>query len=95
MAEAGIRVNMIAPGMLDTPMSREWAAMMREKGQPVGKVEDVVGVVVRCTIDGRMVGRAVGVRTEEVLDLGDDDEGSDAADANRARKRGREGSQMD
>ena len=42
---------------------------MREKGQMVGKVQGVMGMVVRCAVDG---GRAVRVRAEEVLELGDD-----------------------
>lgn len=56
----GIRVNMIAPYFIDTPMLTIGAKFIMAGGD-IGKVEDVIEAATRFAADPRIVGRAVAV----------------------------------
>ncbi|MCJ1280479.1 hypothetical protein MMC21_008307 [Puttea exsequens] len=78
MEDRRSRLNLIAPWVMDTPMSKPLADLCREKGFPVGDVGDVVSAVVRCAVDDGICGRAIAVGAAETFDLRDDIEGLNA-----------------
>ena len=56
MEDLGFRTNLIAPWIIDTPMSSEFAKGMRAQGVPVGEIQGVVDAIVRCAADGCICG---------------------------------------
>lgn len=59
MKGLGYRVNLIAPWVMDTPMSKPLADICRQYGVPVGKTQDVADAVVRCAIDDDIYGQCI------------------------------------
>lgn len=57
MEDLGYRMNMIAPWVMDTPMSKDLADTCRHNGIPVGDARDVAKAVVRCAADNAIRGR--------------------------------------
>ena len=57
MEDLGYRVNLIAPWVMDTPMSKGLAEICRQHGIPVGNAEDVAQAVVRCAADESICGK--------------------------------------
>ena len=51
MEDMGYRTNLVAPTIMDTPMSKPFADMCRVQGIPVGNIRDVVSAVIRCAAD--------------------------------------------
>ena len=58
MEDLGYRVNLIAPWVMDTPMSNNLANLCRRHGFPVGEVNHVVEAVVRCAADDSICGKS-------------------------------------
>lgn len=56
MKGLGYRVNLIAPWVMDTPMSKPLADICRQNGVPVGNAQDVADAVVRCAVDDDLYG---------------------------------------
>ena len=56
MEDAGYRTNLLAPWVMDTPMSKPLATVCQMKGIPVGKVEDIVDAAIRCAADEQVCG---------------------------------------
>ncbi|KAL9630779.1 MAG: hypothetical protein Q9164_006246 [Protoblastenia rupestris] len=75
MEDQGYRMNLIAPWIMDTPMSADFVALFRSQDIPVGNPQDVVDAAVRCATDDSIVGRSLGVGVKETFDLCDDAEG--------------------
>ncbi|MCJ1251589.1 hypothetical protein MMC30_008824 [Trapelia coarctata] len=75
LAARGVRVDLIAPWLMDTPMSRPHSAAFQAVGMPVGEPAVVVKAVMRCAVDEEIVGRAFVVGPGVTMDLGDDEEG--------------------
>ena len=59
MEDMGYRMNLIAPWIMDTPMSRDFAEMCRGKGIPVGRADDVASAVIRCAADDAICGKEI------------------------------------
>ncbi len=59
MEDIGYRTNLIAPTVMDTPMSSSFAEMARMQGVAVGEVSNVVSAVVRCAADESVNGVGV------------------------------------
>ena len=59
MEDLGYRMNLIAPWIMDTPMSRDFAEMCRKKGIPVGRADDVASAVIRCAADDAICGKEI------------------------------------
>lgn len=57
MEDLGYRINLIAPWVMDTPMSKGLADMCRKKGFPVGNADDVAKAVIRSVVDDSICGR--------------------------------------
>lgn len=57
MEDLGYRMNLIAPWVMDTPMSKGLAATCRMNGLPVGDAEDVAKAVIRCAADDTICGK--------------------------------------
>lgn len=57
MEDLGYRMNLIAPWVMDTPMSKDLADTCRENGIPVGDARDVAKAVIRCAADDAICGR--------------------------------------
>ena len=57
MEDLGHRVNLIAPWVMDTPMSKGLAEICRTNGIPVGDANDVAEAVVRCAADETICGK--------------------------------------
>ena len=56
MEDLGYRINLIAPWVMDTPMSRDLAELCRKQGFPVGDANDVAKAVIRCAADDAICG---------------------------------------
>lgn len=67
-----IRMNMLAPCFIPTPMTQSRVPMLEKQGFRMGKFEDAVEVVWRMAIDTGMNGRAITVGVDGIIDLGDD-----------------------
>ncbi|KAL8793650.1 MAG: hypothetical protein Q9195_003802 [Heterodermia aff. obscurata] len=78
MEDLGHRVNLIAPWVMDTPMSKGFAEICRTNGVPVGDAKDVADAVVRCATDETICGRALGIGAVKTIDMRDDIEGMNA-----------------
>lgn len=57
MEDLGYRVNLIAPWVMDTPMSKPLADICRQQGFPVGNAQTVANAVVRCAADDSICGQ--------------------------------------
>lgn len=57
MEDLGYRVNLIAPWVMDTPMSKSLADLNRKHGFPVGDANDVAKAVIRCAVDDDICGK--------------------------------------
>lgn len=57
MEDLGYRMNLIAPWVMDTPMSRDFADFCRKQGFPVGDANDVANAVIRCAADESICGK--------------------------------------
>lgn len=76
-----IRVNMLAPCFIPTPMTQSRVPMLEKQGFQMGKLEDAVEVVWRMAVDKGMNGRAVGIGKDGIIDLGDDLGGNEGGDS--------------
>lgn len=56
MEDLGYRVNLIAPWVMDRPMSKSLADFNRKHGFPVGDANDVAKAVIRCAADDDISG---------------------------------------
>ena len=61
MEDMGYRTILIAPFVMDTPMSHSFADMVRENGVAVGKVGDVVDAVIRGAVDESINGNPTSI----------------------------------
>ena len=57
MEDLGYRTNLIAPWVMDTPMSEDLAKLCRMNGFPVGDANDVAKAVIRCAVDDSICGK--------------------------------------
>lgn len=57
MEDRGYRVNLIAPWVMDTPMSKSLADTCRQHGIPVGEAQSVADAVVQCAADDSICGQ--------------------------------------
>ena len=57
MEDLGYRMNLIAPWIMDTPMSKDFAEWCRPNGIPVGEADDVASAVIRCAADETIRGQ--------------------------------------
>ncbi|KAG7009329.1 5'-hydroxyaverantin dehydrogenase [Physcia stellaris] len=78
MEDLSYRVNLIAPWVMDTPMSKDFATVCRDNGIPVGNAQDVADAVIRCAADESIYGRALAIAPVKTFDLRDDIEGLNA-----------------
>ena|SRR5271170_4094475 len=76
-----IRLNLIAPWIMDAPMSQTEVAIFRSVDVPIGRIEDVVDAVGPCVTDEKITRRSVAAGPRRILDLVDGAEELDAADA--------------
>ena len=58
LAKQGVRINMMCPWIMPTPMTTGWILTFTEAGLPISKVEDVVIAVTRCAVDESICGKA-------------------------------------
>lgn len=58
MEDLGYRMNLIAPWVMDTPMSKPLADVCRQNGFPVGEAKSVADAVIRCAADNSICGMA-------------------------------------
>lgn len=58
MEDLGYRMNLIAPWVMDTPMSKPLADVCRQNGFPVGDAKNVADAVIRCAADDSICGTA-------------------------------------
>ena len=56
MEDLGHRVNLIAPWVMDTPMSHSLADVCRKNGIPVGDADDVANAIILCAADESISG---------------------------------------
>ena len=57
MEDLGYRMNLIAPWVMDTPMSKGLADICRDNGIPIGDAHDVAEAVIRCAADNAICGK--------------------------------------
>ncbi|KAG4438277.1 hypothetical protein IFR05_006259 [Cadophora sp. M221] len=81
LLKTGVRVNMLAPTFIDTPMTASIVPMLRKAGASFAKVDDIAGVVGRLVIERGVNGRSLAIMAEDVVDLGDDYEGKNSGNA--------------
>jgi len=80
-ADRGLRINLLAPWILETPMTTEWLKMFTAAGAPWGNKDDFFKIALRLADDSSVNGRAFAIGPKRVLDLGDDLEGEFAGKA--------------
>ncbi|KAL1639132.1 hypothetical protein SLS58_008219 [Diplodia intermedia] len=76
-AARGHRCNMIAPWVVETPMTVELSRTVAALGKPAGDVGQVVRAAVRFADDPAVNGRSWAVGLHRIFDMGDDREGGD------------------
>jgi len=76
-ADRGIRVNLIAPWIMETPLVVEWLKLFDAVGAPQGDSKQVVTAAMKFADDKTVNGRAFAIGPKRILDLGDDVEGGD------------------
>ena len=59
IAAHGIRVNLINPWFMKTPLTSHALDAMIAAGAPIGRIEDVVTTVIRCVADASIYVRQV------------------------------------
>lgn len=59
MEDLGHRINLIAPWVMDTPMSKNLADLCRKQEFPVGDSNDVAKAVLRCAADDAICGKEI------------------------------------
>lgn len=59
MEDLGYRVNLIAPWVMDTPMSKSLADTCRQHGFPVGDAQSVADAVIQCAADDSICGQRI------------------------------------
>jgi len=79
-SDRGIRVNVIAPWIVETPLVHELIKIFKNVGAPEGDPNQVVTTAVMLADDNTINGRAFSIGPKRVLDLGDDLEGKDAGE---------------
>ena len=67
LASRGIRLNMIAPWLQPTPMLGEMRLAFESAGAPIGSIDDVVKIALRCAVDEGIVGKYNETHLEVVL----------------------------
>ena len=77
MEQQGYRVNLIAPGIIDTPLIGDLKDYFMKNGVPIGDPKDVAETVVRCAVDDAICGRAIANEAPKIFSLRDDPEGLD------------------
>jgi 5'-hydroxyaverantin dehydrogenase len=78
LAKEGMRVNLIAPWLVETPMTtKDVVPSFQAVGLPVAPIEDVITAVMHCVVNDGINGRAFIVGPKKIVDLGDDEEGCD------------------
>ena len=77
MEQQGYRANLIAPGIMDTPIIGDLKDFFLKNSFPIGDPKDVAETVVRCVVDDAICGRAICVGAPKIFDLRDDPEGLD------------------
>ncbi|KAI9731794.1 MAG: hypothetical protein M1834_004583 [Cirrosporium novae-zelandiae] len=73
--QAGIRVNLLAPTFIDTPMIAHMMEGLKKAGVKFATTEDCVDAVLRVSSDSTISGRAVCVGGDGNFDLRDDHDG--------------------
>ncbi|OCK72998.1 NAD(P)-binding protein [Lepidopterella palustris CBS 459.81] len=76
-ADRGIRVNAIAPWIVETPLVAELLKLFAAVGAPAGDPGQVVTAAMRFADDKTINGRAFAIGPKRILDLCDDVEGGD------------------
>ncbi|OCK72869.1 NAD(P)-binding protein, partial [Lepidopterella palustris CBS 459.81] len=56
LADRGVRVNLLAPWIMDTPLVVEWLKLFKAVGAPLGNVQDVITAAMRCADDSTVNG---------------------------------------
>jgi NAD(P)-dependent dehydrogenase (short-subunit alcohol dehydrogenase family) len=75
-----LRVNLIAPSWVRTPMTERFIERLEQAGCKVANVSDVVHVVLRMCVDEAVQGRAAAILPDKAsFDLGDDAAGMGAS----------------
>lgn len=78
LPKVGVRINMIAPAFVKTPLLAQTVAMYDGMGVKFAAIEDVVTAAVTAVNDHTRTGRTLGVTAHGIKDLNDDAEGMDA-----------------
>ncbi|KAI9878199.1 MAG: hypothetical protein M1830_001591 [Pleopsidium flavum] len=58
LGSVGVRINLVAPWFVNTPMAESIVAIFEERGVLVAKMETVVEAVVRCATDDNINGKS-------------------------------------
>lgn len=75
----GIRVNSIAPWLMQTPMSKEIAPVLKDLEVRFTSLDEHVKVAMHLLCDNTVVGRAIAVGQPSVRDVCDDADGGDGS----------------
>lgn len=73
----GVRVNLLAPTFVPTPLIADRLPALRNKGAKLATMDDVLKAIALLSTNERMAGRAVCVTSDGLHDLGDDLDGLD------------------
>ena len=65
--DLGYRTNLIAPWVMDTPMSQPLAKINRERGFPVGDANHVAEAVIKCAADNSICGESEDILTRLLM----------------------------
>ncbi|KAF2811245.1 NAD(P)-binding protein [Mytilinidion resinicola] len=77
LSAKGIRVNLIAPWIIETPLVTDLVKLFAAIGAPPGEVKQVVEAAMLFADDKTINGRAIATGPKRNLDLGDDVAGGD------------------
>ncbi|KAI9824040.1 MAG: hypothetical protein M1832_002108 [Thelocarpon impressellum] len=78
--ERDIRINLVAPTFMSTPMTAAVEDTLKPQGVEFGRVSDVTKAIVRLAGDDSINARAIAVTASGCFDLRDDLEGLDAGE---------------